>query len=189
MSKTSRRNQSGFTIIELVVVILLLGILTATALPRFLDVTDAAHDAVVQGTLGGLGTGVGLFRAQWVGNGQPTGTVIGFGSVANEQLVANLSGYPVAASGGTAITDGDECAEIFVGLLQAGRPSSSTVAGTAAPTGGGGGNIVYTADFSIHADDTDNCSFVYTAQGSGVSSPRLTYSAVTGAVALDGTEI
>ena len=42
------KRQDGFTIIELVVVILLLGILAATALPRFMDVTDEAHDAVVE---------------------------------------------------------------------------------------------------------------------------------------------
>ena len=59
----TKATQDGFTIIELIVVILLLGILTATALPRFLDVTDEAHDAVVDAVFGGLTTGVTLFRA------------------------------------------------------------------------------------------------------------------------------
>ena len=59
------KKQKGFTIIELVVVILLLGILTATALPRFMDVTDEAHDAVVTGVLSGLQTSSGLFREKW----------------------------------------------------------------------------------------------------------------------------
>lgn len=63
--------QQGFTIIELVVVILLLGILAATALPRFIDVTTEAHDSVFEATSGGIATGVALYRAEWTARGQP----------------------------------------------------------------------------------------------------------------------
>ena len=66
-----RRTASGFTIIELVVVIILLGILAATALPRFMNVDTQAHAAVVEGVQGGLQTGVSLYHAQWVAMQQP----------------------------------------------------------------------------------------------------------------------
>ena len=189
------QKQQGFTIIELVVVILLLGILTATALPRFMDVTEEAHDAAVSGVLGGLSTGVGLFRAQWFGKGQPQAgkLVPGFG---NGLLATNGSGYPIGLdSTQTSISAIVDCTNIFGNVLQGGAPSvgaTTVAAGTTYTSAnldtdrGAGISTDYVVQIDL-ASSAKTCEYVYVGQyqdASLGSIPVISLDTITGEVSL-----
>ena len=64
------RKQSGFTLIELVIVVVILGFLAVTAIPKFIDLTDQAKQANIEGMAGGFATGISLARAQWEAEGR-----------------------------------------------------------------------------------------------------------------------
>ena len=189
MGAAQASKQAGFTIIELVVVILLLGILTATALPRFLDITEEAHDAVVDGVEGGFRTGVALFRANWFALGQPTAALTDWGN-----LVPSSTGYPVGTSGGAAGDETDlntECEDIFDNILQSGAPDTIDV--SEAPisqvdatdytaTDADLASVNGTADFLAAHTAANTCTYYYIADAQRQTSaaPSLTYVSTTG---------
>ncbi|AMF95444.1 type II secretion system GspH family protein [Vibrio fluvialis] len=92
------KRQGGFTLIELVVVIVILGILAVTAAPRFLNLQDDARKAALQGLKGAMDGAAGIVygKAAVTGVDTSSDSSVSAGGV----TVATVYGYPAATSAG-----------------------------------------------------------------------------------------
>jgi MSHA pilin protein MshA len=144
------RKPRGFTLIELIVVILILGILAAIAAPKFVNLTGQARIAALNGLRAAVSSASTLANALSVAQGNTAGQPVSIEGV----NVLMTNGYPSQAAGG----------------IDAAVRFDSATFQTA-------GTMTFQV---VTATTPAQCSFVYTAAASATQPPTIAAATTTG---------
>lgn len=123
------RKNRGFTLIELIVVIIILGVLAVTAAPKFVDVSADARIAVVKAEATALKSALNLARNKWLLLGSPSdkdsrNDVQLWGSGEDGQIDFNVQGWPAQSYSGSdqvlTADSADDCLSLYIALIEGG---------------------------------------------------------------------
>lgn len=158
MKKMNNQKQQGFTLIELVIVIVILGVLAATAAPKFINLTGDAKGATLQAVKGSIETAMaGVYAKALIKgvNNSSSSTV-----TVNGSTVYTVYGYPRGYS-----TDMANLLDI-----DANKFSIKNSGGAGSRT-----YYVYIKGNTAPTATTDNCIVAYTEATSATTRPTVVF--------------
>ena len=131
----SRGATAGFTLLELILVIVILGTLSATALPKFINLSAETHQLVVRQTAASFRTAVLLAHSKWLVSGT-NGTVTNLSGFGDGNVDFSATGWPTDTAGRTNLNTDElasECINVWRAMFQ-NPPSIVARLGTATPS-------------------------------------------------------
>lgn len=169
-TRTNMKYERGFTLIELIMVIIILGVLAATALPKFADISTDAHKSAVATTGSALRVGVNNIHLKWYASGKSDAVldfIVAADSITGESLSVNANGWPADTQGvSLTLNSTQDCIDVWNAILDAGSPTVSSDT---------------SSEYQATYDGSNDCTYTYQKD----TSMNISYDSNTGNVVIN----
>ena len=177
MNKSIKAAQGGFTLIELIVVIVILGILAATALPKFASLSGEARLASLNAAKGSLSATSAMTHGKYLV--APSATIAVEGT---DVTMNTTSGYP-----STATADQAQALAAAAGLAQADY-TVYTAGGSATRPTVVAGQFAVVPNSIVNTATAAKCFVLYTSSSAANTPPTITVGSPTSPTAVNDCE-